>query len=48
VCGARAQGGAAESQWNVDGELLGCGAITAEVHRGAIEVFARGVETEAG
>lgn len=39
-------GGDKESQWNVDGELLRCAAITAETHRGAIEVFARGVETE--
>ena len=41
-------GGDKESQWNVDGELLRCAAITAETHRGAIEVFARGVETEIG
>ena len=38
-------GGTQESQWNVDGELLKCAAITAETHRGAIEVFARGVES---
>ena len=37
-------GAAGESQWNVDGELLRCAAITSETHRGAIEVFARGVE----
>jgi diacylglycerol kinase family enzyme len=37
-------GGSQESQWNIDGELLNCAAITAETHRGAIEVFARGVE----
>jgi hypothetical protein len=36
-----------ESVWNVDGELLRCTGITAETHRGAIEVFARGIETEA-
>jgi ceramide kinase len=38
-----------ESRWNVDGELLGgdrpVNSFTAEVHRGAIDVFARGVET---
>lgn len=37
-----------ESRWNVDGELLGgevaVNSFTAEVHRGAIDVFARGVE----
>ena len=33
-----------ESRWNVDGELLPSNHITAEVHRGLIEVFARGVE----
>ena len=38
-------GGTQESQWNIDGELLNCAAITAETHRGAIEVFARGVES---
>jgi diacylglycerol kinase family enzyme len=38
-------GGSQESQWNIDGELLNCAAITAETHRGAIEVFARGVES---
>lgn len=32
------------SSWNIDGELLHCAAITLETHRGAIEVFARGVE----
>lgn len=33
-----------ESRWNVDGELLANNHITAEVHRGLVEVFARGVE----
>jgi len=37
--------GAQESRWNIDGELLNCAAITAETHRGAIEVFARGIES---
>ncbi|KAL4517220.1 hypothetical protein Ndes2437B_g06825 [Nannochloris sp. 'desiccata'] len=37
-------GGTQESRWNIDGELLNCAGITAETHRGAIEVFARGVE----
>jgi ceramide kinase len=37
-------GGGVESQWNIDGELLSCAAVTAETHRGAIEVFSRGVE----
>ena len=33
-----------ESRWNVDGELLPNNAITTHVHRGLLEVFARGVE----
>ncbi|GAB4813614.1 hypothetical protein N2152v2_000660 [Parachlorella kessleri] len=33
-----------ESRWNVDGELLPSNHITSEVHRGLVEVFARGVE----
>jgi len=37
--------GAKESHWNADGELLPSNHITTEVHRGVIEVFARGVET---
>ncbi|KAL4433742.1 hypothetical protein ABPG75_000183 [Micractinium tetrahymenae] len=36
--------GGKESHWNADGELLPNNHITAEVHRGVIEVFARGVE----
>ena len=36
--------GARESHWNADGELLSDNHITAEVHRGVIDVFARGVE----
>jgi ceramide kinase len=36
--------GAKQSRWNADGELLASNHITAEVHRGVIEVFARGVE----
>lgn len=40
--------GPQESLWNIDGELLKCAAITAETHRGAIEVFARGVESSGG
>lgn len=37
--------GEAASQWNVDGELIDCPSMTAETHRAAIEVFARGVES---
>ncbi|KAK9812251.1 hypothetical protein WJX73_007417 [Symbiochloris irregularis] len=33
-----------ESWWNVDGELLQNNHMTAEVHRGLISVFARGIE----
>lgn len=43
--GERDQRHSRVSSWNIDGELLHCAAITAETHRGAIEVFARGVET---
>lgn len=39
-----AMGAGPHSTWNVDGELLRSPSITAETHRGAIEVFARGVE----
>ena len=35
-----------ESHWNVDGELLTDNHITACVHHGLVEVFARGVESE--
>ncbi len=41
-------GGVQESLWNIDGELMNCAAITAETHRGAIDVFARGVESSSG
>jgi ceramide kinase len=34
----------AESCWNVDGELLPDNRVTARVHHGLVEVFARGVE----
>ena len=33
-----------ESSWNVDGELMTHNALSARVFRGAVEVFARGVE----
>lgn len=33
-----------ESCWNVDGEILGHNQMTGEVHRGLLEVFARGIE----
>ena len=33
-----------ESSWNVDGELLSDNRLSARVQRGALEVFARGVE----
>ena len=33
-----------ESWWNVDGELLSNNHLTAEVHRGLVNVFARGIE----
>ena len=33
-----------ESSWNVDGELLENNHVTAQVHKGLLEVFARGVE----
>jgi ceramide kinase len=36
--------GGRESRWNADGELLPSNHITAEVHRGVVEAFARGVE----
>ena len=32
-----------ESSWNVDGELLENNHFTGEVHRGLLDVFARGV-----
>ena len=37
-----------ESHWNVDGELLRLGGaeLAAEVHRGVIDCFARGVEVD--
>lgn len=34
----------AESCWNVDGELLPDNHIAARVHRGLLDVFARGIE----
>ncbi|EIE23262.1 hypothetical protein COCSUDRAFT_66245 [Coccomyxa subellipsoidea C-169] len=34
----------AESSWNVDGELMPSNHLSARVHRGAVEVFSRGVE----
>ncbi|KAL3158367.1 hypothetical protein ABBQ38_010606 [Trebouxia sp. C0009 RCD-2024] len=33
-----------ESSWNVDGELLENNHVTAQVHKGLLEIFARGVE----
>ena len=33
-----------ESSWNVDGELLDNNHVTAQIHKGLIEIFARGVE----
>ena len=33
-----------ESYWNVDGEILADNRFTGQVHRGLLEVFARGVE----
>ena len=33
-----------ESCWNVDGEILANSHFAGEVHRGLLEVFARGVE----
>lgn len=33
-----------ESCWNADGELLPHNRITARVHRGLADVFARGIE----
>ena len=33
-----------ESSWNVDGELLANNHVTAQVHKGLLEIFARGVE----
>lgn len=33
-----------ESYWNVDGEILADNRFTAQVHRGLLDVFARGVE----
>jgi len=38
-------GSAAQSVWNMDGELLRCPSIQAETLPGAIEVFSRGVES---
>ena len=34
------------SVWNIDGELLKSSEIVAESHRGAIQVFSRGIEVE--
>lgn len=34
------------SSWNIDGELLKTTGITAETHRGVIQVFSRGIEDE--
>ncbi|BDA50250.1 Ceramide kinase [Coccomyxa sp. Obi] len=33
-----------ESSWNVDGELMPSNHLSARVHRGAVQVFSRGVE----
>jgi len=33
-----------ESSWNVDGELLENNHVTGQVHKGLVEIFARGVE----
>lgn len=33
-----------ESCWNVDGEIMADNRFTGQVHRGLLEVFARGVE----
>lgn len=33
-----------ESAWNVDGELLENNHVTAQVHKGLLEIFARGIE----
>ena len=33
-----------ESSWNVDGELLENNHVTCQVHKGLVEIFARGVE----
>ena len=33
-----------ESSWNVDGELLENNHVTSQVHKGLLEIFARGVE----
>lgn len=33
-----------ESAWNVDGELLASNTVSVSVARGAVEVFARGLE----
>ncbi|EFJ46238.1 diacylglycerol kinase [Volvox carteri f. nagariensis] len=46
--GCLADPDAGESAWNVDGELLANNDVTINVARGALEVFARGVETAAG
>ncbi|GIL42232.1 hypothetical protein Vafri_272, partial [Volvox africanus] len=39
---------ASESAWNVDGELLTHNDVSISISRGALEVFARGLETAAG
>ncbi|GIL89515.1 hypothetical protein Vretimale_1922 [Volvox reticuliferus] len=39
---------ASESAWNVDGELLTHNDVNISISRGALEVFARGLETAAG
>eukprot|EP00887_Chlorella_sp_A99_P006239 scaffold3.g6239.t1 len=36
--------GQPQSRWNLDGELLRSSTITAEIHQGLLNVFARGVE----
>lgn len=36
--------GPKRSSWNLDGELLSTSCLSAEVHQGLLEVFARGVE----
>ncbi len=33
-----------ESSWNVDGELMPSNHLSARVHRGAVQMFSRGVE----
>ena len=45
---ASVQIGDKKSVWNIDGELLHTNGIVAETHKGAIDVFARGVEDNEG